>query len=228
MSEVLLPDMSLVGAIRTRRSVRGFLEKPVPQAIIEQAFLMAQLAPSNCNTQPWKAYVASGKLRDTISQQLQERARSGAPARPDFDYSNKFEGEYRKRQIECAAAMYGEMDIARDDRDGRARAGMRNFELFDAPHVVFIGMDVSFGATISLDVGMFSQNLMLMLTAYGIGSCAMGSLRHQPDIIRKAFGLDDSIGILFGIAFGYEDADVPANNTRVSREPLANTVTFQC
>lgn len=223
-----MPDMSLVEAIQTRRSVRGFLEKPVPQAIIEQAFSMAQLAPSNCNTQPWKAYVASGVLRETISEKLQERARNGAPARPDFDYSNKFEGEYRKRQIECAAAMYGEMNIARDDKEGRARAGMRNFEIFDAPHVVFIGMDVSFGATISLDVGMFSQNLMLTLTAYGIGSCAMGSLRHQPDIIRDAFGLDDSIGILFGIAFGYEDATVPANNTRVSREPLENTITFQC
>ncbi len=227
MSEVKLPDMSLVEAIQTRRSIRGFLDKAVPKEIIENVFSMAQLAPSNCNTQPWKVFVASGNLRDSISKKLQERAISGAPARPDFDYSNKFEGEYRKRQIDCAAAMYGEMNIARDDREGRARAGLRNFEIFDAPHVAFIGMDVGFGATISLDVGMFSQNLMLMLTAHGIGSCAMGSLRHQPDIIREAFGLGDNVGILFGIAFGYEDVAVPANNTRVGREPLANSITFQ-
>lgn len=226
MSNIELPNMSLVEAIQNRKSVRGFLDKPVPQEIINEVLRMAQQAPSNCNTQPWKVFIASGNLRDSISEKLMERARSGAAARPDFDYSNKFQGEYRTRQIACAAKMYGEMGIARDDKEGRARAGMRNFEIFDAPHVAFIGMDVNFGATISLDVGMYSQNLMLMLTAYGIGSCAMGSLRHQPDIIREAFGLEENIGILFGIAFGYEDTTVAANNTRVDRVALDNAVVF--
>lgn len=218
------PDMSLVEAIQTRRSVRGYLDKPIPQDILDNVFTQAQLAPSNCNTQPWKVFVASGDARNTIRETLINKVLSGEKPQPDFDYESTFRGEYRQRQIDCAVAMYGEMGIGRDDREGRARAGLRNFELFDAPYVAFIGMDKSFGATIALDVGMYAQTLMLMLTAHGIGSCAMGSMRNYPDVVRDAFGIEDNIGILFGITFGYEDKSVAANNTRVGREPLDNVV----
>ena len=55
-------SMSLVEAVTTRRSVRGFLDKEVPQEVLDRIFEIAQQAPSNCNVQPWKAYVASGEL----------------------------------------------------------------------------------------------------------------------------------------------------------------------
>ncbi len=85
----------------------------------------------------------------------------------------------------------------------------------------------NFGATISLDVGIYAQTLMLTMHAFGISSCAMGSMRTYPDLVREAFGLDDSTGILLGISFGYEDPDVDANRTRTVREPLANSVVFR-
>ena len=56
--------MSLEDAITTRRSVRGFLDKPVPEETIKNVFELAQLAPSNCNIQPWRVYVASGEADD--------------------------------------------------------------------------------------------------------------------------------------------------------------------
>ncbi|MBT4519654.1 MAG: nitroreductase [Halieaceae bacterium] len=227
MNEASLPEMSLVEAIQQRRSVRGFLDTPVPEQVIDQVLSLAQRAPSNCNTQPWKVYIASGAMRDSLREKLVQRAMSGATSQADFNYSHKFEGVYRRRQVECATEMYGEMGIARDDKEARMRAGLRNLELFDAPHVAFIGMDKKFGTTIALDVGMYAQTLMLSLTAFGIGSCAMGSLRHQPDIVREAFGIDDSIGIVLGLCFGYEDKTVAANNTRVGRETVADTVVFK-
>ena len=47
------PQMSLVDAVRSRRSVRGYLPDPVPAALLQQIFELAQWAPSNCNVQPW-------------------------------------------------------------------------------------------------------------------------------------------------------------------------------
>ena len=44
--------VSLADALRRRRSVRGFLDKPVPEAVLKEVFELAQLAPSNCNIQP--------------------------------------------------------------------------------------------------------------------------------------------------------------------------------
>lgn len=219
--------MSLEQAILQRRSVRGFLPTPVPQDILEQVFSLAQQAPSNCNIQPWYSYVASGATRDELRRRMVENISKGKPIMPDHEHLPKFEGLYRTRQVECAAALYNEMGIKREDHMGRMKATMRNFELFDAPHVVFIGMQKQFGITVALDVGIYIQTLMLVMTAHGIGSCAQGSMRYYPDDVREVFGLPDDIGIVLGISFGYEDESVPANRTRVGRAPLGENVVFR-
>lgn len=227
MSIVEQQQMTIEDAIFGRRSVRGFLPKPVPREVLEEVFAWAQRTPSNCNIQPWKVLVASGAARDRIRAKLVERIMSGTPMNPDYDYPGKFEGEYRTRQVECAVAMYSAMGIARDDTAGRAKASLRNFELFDAPHVAFIGMHKAFGTTVGLDVGMYAQTLMLAMHAHGIASCAQGSMRYYPDIVREEFPGNDDTRILFGISFGYEDAEVPANATRTTRDPIEKSVTFK-
>lgn len=219
--------MSLAEALRQRRSVRGYRPDPVPQAVLDEVFGLAQLAPSNCNIQPWKVFVASGAMRDELRKRMVEHVTKGDPIQPDFEHLPNFEGVYRKRQVECAVELYNNMGIARDDREGRARASLRNFELFDAPHVAFIGMERQFGVTVALDVGMYIQTLMLVMTSFGIGSCAQGSMRYYPQDVRDLFGEPDSTAILCGISFGYEDDSVAANRTRVGREPLGESVRFR-
>jgi nitroreductase len=222
-----LPAMSLADAIQQRHSVRGYLPDAIPDAVLQQVFELAQLAPSNCNVQPWKVYVATGELRDRLSAEMQRRVMAGEPANPDYEYRGDFAGEYRKRQVECAVALYSEMGIARDDRPGREHAILRNFQFFDAPYMAFIGMDKAFGTTVAIDVGMYAQNLMLALVAHGLHSCPMGTMRNYPDMVREAFELGDETRILFGMAFGYEDPSVPANRTRTSRDPVSTSVTFR-
>ena len=219
--------LSLAEALRQRRSVRGFLDKPVPAELMQEVFSLAQLAPSNCNIQPWRVLVASGAVRDELRRRMVEKVSSGVMVNPDFEHMPSFSGVYRERQVACAVELYGNMGIARDDRAGRMRANLRNFELFDAPHVAFIGMDRSFGPTVALDVGMYIQSLLLVLTASGIGSCAQGSMRYYPDDVRELFGEPESTGILCGISFGYEDQAVAANRTRVGRAPLPENVVFR-
>lgn len=220
-------SISLEQAILERRSVRGYLPTPVPQEILDKVFTLAQHAPSNCNVQPWYSYVASGATRDELRQRMVDRVSKGHPMNPDYEHLLKFEGLYRQRQVDCAAELYNNIGVKRDDHAGRARAMMRNFELFDAPHVVFIGMNRKFGVTVALDVGMYIQTLMLTMTAYGIGSCAQGSMRYYPDDVREVFGLPEDIAIVLGISFGYEDSSDAANKTRVGRAPLGENVVFR-
>lgn len=220
--------VSLADALRGRRSVRGFQEKPVPDDVLREIFALAQLAPSNCNIQPWKVFVASGEVRDELRRRMVEKVSAGVPIQPDFEpNAGTFQGVYRQRQVECAVELYNNMGIARDDKEGRLRAQMRNFELFDAPHVAFIGMERAFGTTVAMDVGMYIQSLMLAMTAYGIGSCAQGSMRYYPNDVREIFGEPESTVIMVGISFGYEDTDIAANRTRVARVPLDQSVTFR-
>jgi len=212
--------------IRDRRSVRGFLpDRPVPRDVLLEVLELAQLAPSNCNVQPWRVTIASGPARDRLRAALGEAI--GRGEMPDAeDPMDAFSGDYRRRQVECAVAMYREMGIARDDHEGRMRATLRNFEFFDAPQVAIVSMHKSFGVRVALDVGAYVQTLLLALWSRGVASCAQASLSSYPGIIRRELAIPDDLRILCGISFGYEDPAVPANRTRQTREPVAANVTY--
>jgi nitroreductase len=56
---VLQPDnadglfRAFAEVVARRRSVRGFLPTPAPERALQEIFVLARQAPSNCNTQPW-------------------------------------------------------------------------------------------------------------------------------------------------------------------------------
>lgn len=61
--------MDAIEALKTRRSVRKYLEKPVPKEIIEDILDTARLAPSANNIQPWEfVVVTNAELRQKIAQ----------------------------------------------------------------------------------------------------------------------------------------------------------------
>ena len=175
--------------------------------------------------QPWRLFIASGAARDRLRRALCQAVADGQM--PDAeDALDLFEGAYRKLQVDCAVTMYREMGIARDDYEGRMRATLRNFELFDAPHVAIVCMHRKFGVRVALDVGGYVQTLLLALWSRGVASCAQASLSGYPTIIRRELSIPDELRILCGISFGYEDPAVPANRTRQARDPVAANVTF--
>jgi nitroreductase len=212
--------------IRNRRSVRGFLPKEVPDTLLRECLTLAQYAPSNCNVQPWRVYIASGAARDKLRDELVSAVREGRFEGMESPIDS-FPGTYRDKQISCAVEMYGHMGVGRGDKEGRDRAFLRNYELFDAPHVAFVCMDKSFGIGVALDVGMYVQTLMLLLSSRGIGSCAQASLRSHPKLVRGVLDIPENEQILCGLSFGYEDDAVPVNRTRQPRAPLEENVFFR-
>jgi nitroreductase len=220
------PAVSVDDAIRQRRSVRGFLPDEIPEATLREIFELAQLAPSNCNAQPWTPHVVSGAALRALRAALVAAASEERPVAPDFEANWKFAGVYRERQIDAALQLYGAMGIERRDLAGRQAAYLRNFDGFDAPHAAFVFMPAGFGAREAADTGMWAQTLMLALTARGLSSCAQGALSLYPDIVREHLGVAADQRLLFGVSFGYEDADVKANAARVGRAALTDAVRF--
>ncbi len=218
--------MNFQDAVTNRRSVRGFLPDTIPKDTLARILTLANLAPSNCNIQPWHVYVASGASLIALKSAYIDALTSSQP-NPDYPSPRPFPEPYRQRQVDCAIELYKEMGIARGDKAARDAALLRNFEFFDAPHVLFIGMDAKFGASVALDVGMYAQTLMLALTAEGLASCAQGALRQYPQVVRDFFGLNDNINILMGLSFGYEDTAIAANRTRIGREDISQSVIFR-
>lgn len=204
--------------LRERRSVRGFRPDPVPPALIDHVFGMAQFAPSNCNVQPWVSHVVSGAAAERMRDALHEAARTGTAMTPDFPLTGGYPGAYRTRQVDAAKALFAATGVARDDVPARTESFLRNFRFFDAPHAVFLFLPEWAGMREAADCGMFAQSLMLALTANGLASCAQGALSHHAAIVHRELGVAPELKLLFGIAFGYEDADHPANTARTVRD----------
>lgn len=212
--------------LSTRYSVRGFNKQVVADELLKDIFATAQLAISNCNTQPWMTFVASGKVKDKLKQALVEVASSGESPNADFSYFGDFKDQHKKRQVACAMALYDNTNVAREDKVARKFAMMRNFEFFDAPHVAFICMPKSYGVVNALDIGSYLQTISLVMQSYGIASCVQGALGFYPDPIKEFLSIPEEQGVIVGISFGYEDKQHPANKTRTTRASINDMVVF--
>ncbi len=208
-----------------RRSIRAFdPERRVPESTLREVLELAQRAPSNCNAQPWQVLIVSGERKKQLSRRLVEAAEAGRAR--DESPTPDFVGVHRRRQIACAVTLYGQLGVAREDREGRERANLRNFEFFDAPHLAAICMDRSFGLGVALDVGAYLQTLMLALWSRGIGSCAQASLRAYSALVADELGIPADLRILCGVSFGYACEDAAANRVFQDRSSIDEHVTF--
>ena len=69
--------MELEQAMQGRRSIRGFLDKPVPKELLEEIIALANRAPSSMNTQPWHLHVLTGAPLEAVRQGNTERMLAG-------------------------------------------------------------------------------------------------------------------------------------------------------
>jgi nitroreductase len=126
-----------------RRSIRGYLKKPVPQSLIREILELAMRAPTSLNTQPWNFYVVAGEVLDRIRAGNVERNLAGVPDSREFRLGPGYEGVHRERQIEIAKQLFGAMGIAREDKEKRQDWVLRGFRQFDAPVSIVITYDKS-------------------------------------------------------------------------------------
>lgn len=212
--------------IQSRRSMRDFLDKPVPQDDLESVFECASYAPSNCNTQPWKVVVATGERANTLKQALVDHVGQGH-MQLDFPFSPDTYTEVQKQRFQAAGAlMYDAAGIARDDRNGRDEFIINNLKFFGAPHAAFFFMPQAAGVREAADIGMYAQNVMLAMSAKGIGSCPQTILSFNADVVRECLGVEKDFKLLFGLSFGYFDPDKPLNQVRTARAPVTASVDF--
>ena len=222
-----MTNMTFEETVRSRRSIRGFLDKPVPQELIEHCFDIASRSPSGTNLQPWEVCVASGGTRDYLRGEFMARVKNKVKPNTDHPGDGKLGEVWKQRRRDCAKVLYNAMGVEWEDMEGRAAVAFRNFELFDAPHVAFFCIHEAIGVQSASDVGMYTHTLMLAMTANGLASCAQGTMRNYPDVVREAFDLPPEMKVLYGLSFGYPDPDAPVNNAITTRAELAEVVRFR-
>ncbi|TWG81131.1 nitroreductase [Cupriavidus gilardii J11] len=220
--------MNVSEAIATRRSVRGFLDRPVSAQLIREILAKAARAPSGGNLQPWHIDVVGGAALDELKAIMRARL-ADAPAGedPEFDvYPRELVPPYRDRRFEVGEDLYGELGIPREDRAARRQWFANNFQFFGAPLALFCTVDRRMGPPQWADLGMFLQNVMLLLREAGLDSCPQECWARYPETIYRFLGTPEQRMLFTGMAIGYADPDAPANRLVSRRAPLEEFAAF--
>ena len=216
--------MNVAEAVASRRSIRAFLDKPVPLETIQRVMDQARMAPSGCNFQPWEATVLTGSALAA----LQEKLLASEPDDPlEYDFSAPGALEkYQSRLRSLGAAMYGAMDIARDAADQRAEFARSNKVSFGAPVLLLCHFPKLMKEPQWSDVGMWLQTIMLLLRGEGLDSCPQEFMGVYGRTIKAHLGLSDDTLLFCGLAIGWRDAAASVNGFARERVPLDEQVTF--
>src|SRR3546814_15581847 len=101
-SDTLFPYTTL---FRSRRSIRGFLDKPVPKALIAEILEVAMRAPSSFNNQCWNFSVVTGDPLAAIRQGNTDGILGGKPDSREFRRFDGVADDHRARQIQIAKQL---------------------------------------------------------------------------------------------------------------------------
>ncbi len=208
-----------------RSSKRAFRPEPVPRETLVRMFEAAQKAPSWCNVQPWRVAITEPPVTGELATQLQAAARSGFP-QPELPFPIEYPSPYKEHRIACGAALYGAMGVAREDKAGRYDAWLRNYALFDAPHVAVVSCDRRLGPYAYVDVGVWLGYVLTAATALGLDTCAMASVAAYPAVLRARLAIAETDVILFGLVIGHADEEAAANRCRTTRDAASKNVSF--
>ena len=177
--------MELKQAIKERKSIRGFLPKPVSKKIINSILSLAGHAPSWGNTQPWEILVVSGDLVKKLGEAFCQKAREGCYLKPlNLKCPKVFPEPYLSRYRQVGKDLFSILNIQRDDSDKRVEHSLNNFRGFGAPVFIYVLLDEGLSPYALLDAGLFIQTLCLSAADQGLGTCILAALARYPEVIR--------------------------------------------
>jgi nitroreductase len=179
----------IMAHIKSRRSRRNFLDKEIPDEIIEEIIEAGRYAPSALNKQPWKFIVVTNrdsirKLFSIVKDILTKISRFSSVLKI-------FKRELKDQQV--VGAIKKTVSTSADT------------VFYDAPLLILIVSNKTADSYACRDCALASQNMMLYAHSLGIGSCFIG----RADFLMRSREAKDIIGlphqhkIQAAIVFGY-------------------------
>jgi nitroreductase len=213
---------------KSRRSARGFLDKPISKELVNEIIDTAKWAPSSYNTQTWRVHAVTGDVLNKIREGNTNNTLAGKPHVRDFPYKENYLGENRQRQIDVAIQLFEAMGIGRDDKDKRMDWMLRGFRQFDAPVSLVLTYDKSLepAAITQFTLGSLAYGIVLAAWERGIGCVINGQGIMQSDVVHQHANIPDNEAIMICIAMGYPDETFAANDVRATRVDNSEFVTY--
>lgn len=212
--------MNVSEAVMARRSVRGFLDTPVPLATLTDLATRAARAASGGNLQPWHVDIVHGEAIARLKGIMRDTLAAGIVETPEYPvYPLELDARHRDRRFGIGEAMYAHLAIPRTDKDARRAWFARNFAFFDAPAAYFVTIARTMGSAQWQDVGEYLATLMLLAVEAGLATCPQECWAIYPRTIGAFLDVPPDRMLFCGVAIGVEDTAAPVNRLRSERAP---------
>ncbi len=179
--------MTLTDLIYARRSIRRYLDRPVPPALVDQLLEAATWAPSAHNRQPWRFVVietaaVKAQLADRLGERLKaDRLRDGDPLEViERDVQRSHARIVSAPIVIVACLSMIDMDRYPDDRRNALERTLATQSVANAV-----------------------QNLLLTAHDLGLGACWMCAPLFVPDVVREVLDVPDDWDAQVMITLGY-------------------------
>jgi nitroreductase len=225
MDGAVTEKVSVSEAVAAWRSVRAFVDTPVDPERVRDILRRAARAPSGGNLQPWAVRTIHGEELASLKTLMRRRTAETPDGEPmDYAfYPAELKPHYLKRRVRNGEILYGALGIDRNDRAARLAWIHENFQLFGAPLGVFLFVEKSFGPSQWLDLGIYLQTVLLLLTEAGYASCPQADWAMFEATVKDFLGSPADLRLVCGIAVGHADMSHPENRIRSERDdPLAS------
>lgn len=217
---------TLTELLHLRHSTRSFSDRAVPRAMLEEAFALAQLAPSSLNVQPWQLIVVSGarleRIKAVMHQAFDEKVPMTLPPGVNVDVFARHRSSFEDQ-------LYFSPDgfsVPREDNVLYTRAFTQNLDFYGARTAVIVAIDKALGPLDVVSVGIYLQTLVFLLTEKGLQTCFQGTVTAWPDLMCKDLDLGDDRQLLCSLAIGYETREEHINRLKTPRGDWSENVRF--
>ncbi len=215
--------MDVSEAVAARKSVRAFLDTPVPDETVVDLLTRAARAPSGGNVQPWKIYMIGSAsmagFHDFIGSRDMEKPGYGI-------YPADLWEPHRTNRFTVGEQMYELLGIPRDDKPARLARMAENYRFFGAPSAFFCFVDKRMGPPQWSDLGMFLQTFMLLAVEAGLDTCPQEAWAMWSGAVAEFVGAPDEEMLFCGMAIGHPDPDAPVNTLVSERMPFDQWATI--
>jgi nitroreductase len=210
----------LAHLVQTRRSIRRYEERPVPEEMILRAIELATWAPNGGNFQPWQYVVITNRdvisrMADAVdaSSRLMASWPESEPYREHADRWVKHAGFFRHAPVCIAVLIGGYQSIADKLLEARGQVDPAAKEMAEWRR---------FGASRIQTIGGGIMTLLLALHQQGLGACWMAGPQQATAPIEEILGVDPAFDFVALVPIGW-----PAEAREgAPRKPLDEVVRF--